>query len=151
MSRYITRYGQPIPPDEVYDASISKDIPRMIKALRLKTNLVDRHFLLLTLGEEAYKKRDEDQYRSLFIKVVKQHLDEFPKIAVALRKDFNGILPRVPTFQKFVILMTKLEEYEEAIDACKLALYYDLEDTSKGGFAERLEKIKKKQDSFLKE
>ncbi|WP_394424494.1 hypothetical protein [Vreelandella stevensii] len=145
QSRYTIRDGQLTPTDQAFDAWTSRDLAKMRAALDKKTNLVDRHFLLMTLVDETYKRRKEDlEAKEFCAQVAEQHLEEFPDIKPALVKSLDGILPRVTTFQKYATLLTEEGEYKRAIEVCEIAISHGLNDGTKGGFEGRIAKIKKK-------
>ena len=124
---------------------MSADIGRMKKALSLRTNPIERHFLLLTLCKQAYALRKTDPaMRELARQVGHQHVQEFASLAAPLRRDMDGIMPRVPTFQNLATILTEDGQYAEAIAVCERALEYGLSDGTRGGFAERIERIRRK-------
>ena len=129
--------------DEVYEAWCSDDLERMLEVTSLKTNLVNRHFLLQSIVEKTYKLRNEETYRDLCIEYAKIHISEFDLIEPALRKDLNGVLPRVITFQHYATLLTENGEYEKAISVCKKAIEYGLNDGTKSNYEGRIERILK--------
>lgn len=143
---YMLRLGKFIPTDEVRDAWVSGDLERMLKAVGLETNLVDRHFLLLGIVKETYRRRSEPAMASECARFSEMHLAEFQAIAPALKADMDGILPRVPTFQHYATLLTELGDFERAVWVCELAKYYGLIDGTKAGFDGRIARIRKKQD-----
>ena len=67
-----------------------------------------------------------------------------PSLALALKEDMGGTLPRVTTFQHYATVLTEDGEYEKAISICEKALEYGLHDNTKSGFEGRIERIKKK-------
>lgn len=143
---YTLRQGQPVAADSVFAAWTSGDLASMRRELGAKTNLVDRHFLLMNLAQETYRLRSQQDTAGECAGVSEMHLQEFGQIAPALRSEFDGSLPHVPTFQNYATLLTELGDYDRAIWVCELAQYYGLDDGTKSGFAGRIERIKKKQD-----
>ena len=145
MVKMITRQGRSVPADEVFEAWTSGDIDRMVRALNHKTNPVDRHFLLMNLCKQAYTARKRDlAMRDLARQVGFRHIKEFPLLAKPLQREMGGFLPRVPTFQNLATLLTEDGRYDEAIAICETAISYKLTDGTKGGFAERIQRIRKK-------
>ncbi|MGP4846186.1 hypothetical protein ACTXGQ_18810 [Marinobacter sp. 1Y8] len=143
--RYTVRDGQLTPTDSAFDAWTSRDLEKMVSELETKTTLVDRHFLLMTIVDEAYKLRKNDtEMRALCQKVSEMHLAEFSKIRPALEKSLGGVLPRVPTFQKYATLLTEQDEFDRAVEVCEIALSFGLHDGTKSGFEGRIARIKKK-------
>lgn len=69
--------------------------------------------------------------------------DEFKKVYI---KEWNEttLTIRIPSFQRLVIIYTKLEKYNEAISICKIAIKHNLKDGTKGGFKGRLDKLQRK-------
>jgi hypothetical protein len=73
------------------------------------------------------------------------HLAEFDRIAPALKAEFGGILPQVPTFLNYATLLAEQRDFDRAILVCELAQYYGLDDGTKSGLKGRIERIRKKQ------
>lgn len=144
---YITRAGKLVKTDAAFDAWTSGDLQHMLRALSTPTNPVDRHFLLQSIVQEAYKKRDNPAMRAKCIQIAALHLAEFPHIAPALKTDMGGTLPRVATFQHFATVLTEDREYDRAIEVCELALQFGLEDGTKSGFEGRIRRIRREQGS----
>lgn len=142
--RYIQREGQAVETDKVFDAWTSGDLSEMVNALGVKTNLVDRHFLLMGIVNHTYKHRKDRRMRDLCKQISELHIQEFRRIAPALRKDMGGILPRVTTFQHYVTVLTEDGEYDKAIEVCRNAIAFGLHDGTKSGFPGRIARINKK-------
>jgi hypothetical protein len=141
---YTSRLGKTVKVDEVFHAWTSGDLNKMLEVVNLKTNPIDRHFLLQNIVNESYKLRKEKYYRDICIKHSEIHLAEFPNIVPYLKEDMDGELPRVTTFQHYATLLTEDKEYNRAIFVCKEALKYGLSDNTKSGFEGRIERIHKK-------
>lgn len=62
----------------------------MVAALELKTNEIDRHFLLLGIVTESYKRRSDPKMAELCARVAEMHISEFPKIAGPLKREMDG-------------------------------------------------------------
>ena len=144
---YMLRFGKFVPTDEVRDAWVSGDLDRMLRAIGLHTNPIDRHHLLLGIVKETYRRRSEPAMASECARVSEMHLAEFETLAPALRADLEGTLPGASTFQHYATLLTEKGDFERAIWVCELAKYYGLEDGTKGGFDGRIARIRKKQEA----
>lgn len=142
---YTIRDGKLTPTDQTFDAWTSRDLAKMRAALDTKTNLVDRHFLLMTLVDETYKRRKVDlEARELCAKIAELHLGEFPEIKPALMMSLNGILPRVTTFQQYATLLAERGNYKRAVEVCDIAISHGLYDGTKGGFEARIVRLRNK-------
>jgi len=141
---YVTREGQAMEEDDAFHAWTSGNLDEMVRALETKTNLIDRHFLLMNIVDKAYKNRSDPDSAELLRKVAEMHVSEFPQIKPALKKEMDGILPRVTTFQKYATFLTENKEYEKALQICEQAISEGLHDGTKSGFEGRIERIKKK-------
>ncbi len=130
--------------DEVFYARTTNDLNKMLQVVNVKTNLVNRHFLLQTIVSETYKLREQENLKNLCLEYSELHLLEFPEIAPALKKDMEGVLPRVSTFQNYATLLTEIGEFEKAISVCEMAISYELSDGTKSDYEGRIERIKKK-------
>lgn len=144
MTSYISRLGRTIEADEVFHAWTSGSIARMRAALDIGTNPIDRHFLLLNLFGAAYRKRSVPAMRKLCREIGRQHVTEFSQLAPALQADFNGVLPRVPTFVQLAILLADDGDVDEAINVCRMALRHGLHDGTKAGYLGRIERLQKR-------
>ncbi len=142
---YTMRDGELVETDAVFDSWTFGDIAQMREALAKKTNLVDRHFLLMSLVDHSNKyRKDDPELEKLCAEISKQHIQEFPEIKPALVKSLDGILPRVTTFQKYATLLTEQNNFDHAVEVCDVAICYGLHDGTKGGFEGRIERIKRK-------
>ena len=144
---YIYRMGRHIKPDKAFEAWSSGGLNKMLEAMSIKTNPIDRHFLLQTIVEITYKRRKEPEMSKICREVAERHISEFAELAHALKQDMGGNLPRVTTFQHFATLLTEDGDYEYAIKVCKVAINYGLHDGTQSGFEGRIEKIEKKRAS----
>lgn len=142
----IFRFGKAVAPDEAFDASFSGDIEKMVAALDVKTNPIDRHFLLLSLVQETYKERKQAAMASICATTAELHLQEFPELMGPL-KECLGTLPRVPTFQQYATLLAERGDFEKAIAVCQAAIAYGLQDGTKSGFEGRIKRIQKARSS----
>lgn len=147
---FTLRQGETVPVDDAFRAWTSGDLDAMLQAANVKTNLIDRHFLLQTIVTETYKLRKEKIYRKICVEYAEKHLKEFSSIAPALKKEMGGTLPYVKTFQHYATIMTEDGEYEKAISICENALEYGLHDNTKSGFEGRISRIKKKTEKQIR-
>jgi hypothetical protein len=69
----------------------------MLSQLDQKTTLVDRHFLLMNIVDQAYRNRQDEEMRKICHQVAEMHIKEFPKIKIALKRDM-GMLPPLLLF-----------------------------------------------------
>ncbi|MEO2034136.1 MAG: hypothetical protein ABGZ35_18840 [Planctomycetaceae bacterium] len=139
------RDGKSVRADEAFSASTSQDLTRMLSALDVKTNKVDRHFLLMAIVAETYKHRSDPGMAQTCARVAEMHIAEFPQIAGPLKKDMDGILPRVSTFQHYATLLAEQSKFDRAIEICEIAIRFELHDGTKSGFEGRINRIKKQQ------
>lgn len=144
----VFRQGKAIATDDSFSAWTSGDLDKMLVAAKKDTNPIDRHFLLQSIVSETYKRRDERKYRDLCIEFSEKHIGEFKNdIGKALKVDFGGEFPRISTFQHYATLLTELGDYDKAIEVCKIAISYNLDDGTKSGYEGRIERIEKKRNS----
>lgn len=144
----VIRQGKAIATDDSFNAWTSGDLDEMLVASKSDTNPIDRHFLLQSIVSETYKRRNEAKYRDLCIEFSEKHIEEFNnEIGKALKLDFDGKFPRISTFQHYATLLTELGDYDRAIEICKNAISYNLDDGTKSGYEGRIERIEKKKKS----
>ncbi len=150
QKRYVERDGKEQEADSVFDAWTFGDFETMLEQLNQNTTLVDRHFLLMNIVDQAYTKRDDKKMRTICHQVAQTHISEFPKIKPALKKSLGGVTPRVSTFQQYATVLTEDGLYSEAVAVCEAAKKYGLSDGTKGNFQGRIERIKKKESMSKK-
>lgn len=144
MTDTLYRLGEHIPADEVFNAWTSGQLKRMLKATSKKTNSVDRHFLLMGICKETYKRRKEPEYKALFLQYARLHIGEYPDLSPDLKIQHDGMVLGTPTFQNLSTVLAEEGHFDEAIKVCKLAMAYGLEDGTKSGFEGRIKRIEKK-------
>jgi hypothetical protein len=98
----------------------------------------------MTIVRETYRLRDDPALAQKCVEVAQMHVDEFPTIKPALMREFDGLLPRVPTFQHYATVLTDRGEFEAAVRVCEAALAFGLDDGTQGGFNGRIARINKK-------
>ena len=133
-----------IPADEAFEAWSSQDLTRMRAAMPVRTNPIDRHFLLMGIVGQCYVRRTDREMRALFLETARRHVNEFPSIAAPLAQDL-GVLPRVPTFAQLATVLTEDGHFDEAVHVCEAAIRFGLHDGTKGDFAGRIARIRKTQ------
>lgn len=144
MAKRISRMGRFVDADEAFEAWLSADLPRMLAARSVRTNPIDRHFLLQGIVKETYRLRRDPERRRLCIETGMTHLAEFSVIGPALRIDMSGHLPRVPSFVWLATALAEDGRVEEAVRVCETAAGLGLEDGTKGGYGARAERLRAK-------
>lgn len=144
MTSYVLREGRSIKADEAFFAWTSGDIDRMMRALGVRTNPIDRHFLLMGIVAATYKKRNDPLARRTCVEVGRMHVAEFPAIAPALRADMGGLLPRVATFAHLAAVLAEDGALAEAIAVCEAAIFHGLHDGTKADYAGRIVRMRKR-------
>jgi hypothetical protein len=138
------REGRNIKADEAFFAWTSGDVHRMVRALAVRTNPIDRHFLLMGIVAATYKKRNDPVARRTCVEVGRMHVAEFPAIAPVLRADMGGLLPRVATFAHLAAVLAEDGALAEAIAVCEAAIFYGLHDGTKADYAGRIVRMRKR-------
>jgi hypothetical protein len=128
------RDGKLVRADGVFDAWTSGNLNRMMAQINTLTHPVDRHFLLMGIVNESYKIREQPEWGEVCVRVARTHLAEFPQLAIALKRNFNGTLPNVATFVRLATVLTERGDYGGAINVCQQAISYGLADGTKGGW-----------------
>ena len=144
MTSYVLREGKSIQADEAFFAWTSGDLVRMVRALAVRTNPIDRHFLLMGIVAATYKKRNDPLARRTCVDVGRMHVAEFPAIAPALRADMGGVLPRVATFAHLATVLAEAGALAEATAVCEAAILHGLHDGTKADYSGRIERMRKR-------
>ncbi|KOP64400.1 hypothetical protein AMS62_03365 [Bacillus sp. FJAT-18019] len=94
---------------------------------------------------DKHRQTDPENEKRL-MQICKLDIELFPKFREAwfTQNPTYNFLPRVPSFQKLIQIYERNLQIEEAVDICKLAIHYNLDDGTKGGYAGRLQKLEKK-------
>lgn len=140
----VTRLGITSPADAVYFAWTSGDLTRMLAALSLHTNVIERHFLLMRIVEVTFRRRSDQEARRICREIGLRHIDEFDGIAPLLREQMGGFLPRVSTFAYLATILAEDGEVEKAIEICVRAQSFGLDDGTKGNYKGRIARLRKK-------
>lgn len=131
------------------DYSLSEKI--LMKALRVKGDILDKHFIYITLIKLYYRQRNISKGAlEKCIYYCQEDIKNFPKFKKAWIKDERrqGLkkselyIPRVPSFERLAIIYEKQRRLSEAMEVCKKAIECKLD----GGFENRLKKLKKKSE-----
>jgi hypothetical protein len=81
MAFMISRFGQHVEADEAFFAAGDVDLDAKRAALSVKTNPVDRHYLLQSLVEElARAVRSQKAHPAQLIEVAERHMSELPQL-----------------------------------------------------------------------
>lgn len=104
----------------------------------------DWHFFYMAVMKYYYRLREtSDMALAKAEEYCIKDIELFPKYKPELTKEF-GLIPNIPTFKQLAIICEKSGRIAEAISICKLALKYDISDSTKGGFSGRIAKLEKK-------
>jgi len=125
----------------VADAWVGGDLEKMLSVVHLTDcPPVDRHFLLLSIVEQAKKRYHRDpipKKRDLVMLYCEQHLEEFPRLCGPLLQSTEigdsddedycppeTELPNVPTFDIYATLLFEAGRRAEALQVCADARRY---------------------------
>lgn len=126
---------------EVWDWS-SRELDRMVASLCVTTDLVDRHFLLLQICAETYRKRSCAEARAAFLRFAETQIEECPHALPAVVRRIGGVVPHVPTYERLATVLAESKEYARAIEVCERAIALGLCDRTKSGYPGRIERIR---------
>jgi hypothetical protein len=151
----LSAHGEPIPQTSAQAAVTTLNVETMLAELNKGGNasgdaaLMSRHFLMLNIVGEAYKKRLEDsRMREICKTVGRRHVKEFPEIKNPLKKFLHiDFLPAVPTFQRLATVLTEDMEFDEAIEVCRSAIEYGIDSETADGFEKKIEEIENAQQA----
>jgi len=142
--------------DDRFEAWTSGDLNKMLKQLYKIGHPIDTHFLYSNIVREAYKQRADPQKRTLFKKIVTEHISVFSALRPVLyvksnKVDSEVILSSAPAFVNLATVYTDDGEYAKAVAVCNMAIDFGLRENTKGGYQGRIERIKKKAAKGSKE
>jgi len=113
-------------------------------------NAIDLHYCYSEWINLTYKQRENPELLNLCIEYCKKDIAIFPRFQTEYLKKFPsscteaGLDIRILAFERLAIIYEKQGDIEKATKVCELALFYNLNDSTKGGFEGRLEKLRKK-------
>jgi hypothetical protein len=131
--------------EKIEDLLASDDIDKMAVALDRVSDPLSRHQLLSVMMMRVYPERGDADSRKKLYRFGKIYLDEFDRLAPELQKQAAPDPMAVPAFKCLAIAMEEDRRYQEAVDICKLALKWNLDDGTKTGYAGRLARLQKKE------
>lgn len=175
MTRFVSRFGQQVEPDAVFDATASGSLDAMRSALPVRTNAVDRHYLLHSLVRALYQLRTEPGGYDELVRIGRLHMQEMPVLFAGLleneRREQAALcalmsrrsppvavppvpepeLPVVETFLLLVRAMCEVADYDSARDVWRSArtLGY-LTDEGLAAEIEGVERRRRKNDRAAK-
>jgi hypothetical protein len=123
----------------------SHDVGKMAAALDHVKTPLDRHHLLSAMVQELYRQRDQPAVRKQLYDYGDTYVDEFSQFASALKAASDTGEMQVPVFKCLAIAMEEDQRYQDALEICRVAVEWDLDDGTKTGYAGRINRIKKKQ------
>lgn len=175
MPRLISRFGQQVEPDAVFDATASGSLDAMRSALQVRTNAVDRHHLLHSMVRALYPLRTVQGGYDELVRIGDLHLREMPVLFAGLleneRKEQAALrapmasrsspvalpplsepeLPVVETFLLLVRAMCEAGDYDGARDVWRAARALDyLTDEGLVAELEGVERRRRKNDRAAK-
>ena len=133
-----------VPAEQLKDILKSGDPEKMASALERFSGPLDRHRLLTALVQGVYPQRADGTAREHLYAYGTSYLGEFDRIAPALQAESAPEAPDVPVFRCLAIAMEEDERFDEALNICRLALDWDLDDGTKTGYAGRMRRLEKK-------
>lgn len=110
-------------------------------------NTYSLHFTYNKLIKFYYKHRnDKVDAIDKCIYVCQKDIDLMPDFIEIWKKEnpTYNFLPSIPSFKHLAIIYDQQGKFDEAIQVCEKALSFRLDDGTKGGYASRIQKIKKK-------
>lgn len=106
---------------------------------------LDRHLLLSALAKKLYDLRDQPSMRAKFYEYGGIYANEFDVMLPTIKEDREAWEVAAPLFKWLAIAMEEDRRFDEALDLCRKALDWGLDDGTKTGYAGRMNRIKKKQ------
>lgn len=126
--------------------SSMKQLEETLQKHENNTNAVDLHFAYLSLHEHYYKfKVDSSANIEKFLLYAHKDVELYPKFKEEyLNNHQHQVLPFIPSFKQLAIYYEKEGSFQKAIAISEKAMDYGLDDQTKGGYAARILKLKKK-------
>jgi hypothetical protein len=123
-----------------------KILEKVVLAKEKETNAVDLHFAYMALFKHYYRAKDSTPSQDeKFLLFALKDVELFPQFKREyLATHDHQVIPFIPSFKQLAIFYEKQGNYQKAIEISEKALSYGLEDNTKGGYAARIEKLKKK-------
>lgn len=122
----------------------SEILDDMLTAIKLESDPIARHRLLIRIIEKTYNERHQPAMQKIFFRFAAIHLNELPQILSKLKTDSQGKLPNISTFKLMAIALEEASQYDEAIKVCEQALQIGMSDGTQTGFYGRIRRIRKK-------
>lgn len=117
------------------------------KSLQPKDNSLELYYHYLVKINELYKNRGNANSLKQCIELCKKSINIFPNFKNEYIKRNNvWDVKSVPCFNTLAIIYEKQGKYKQAINICKQAMSYGLNDGTKAGYKGRIIKLERKTD-----
>lgn len=144
----------------VFNTKKSFDIARKIaekgKGLEFHcTDIVDMHFLYMQVIKMYYQMRDDKpDALGLAIDYCKNQIEIAPRVAIAMKAEFNRGLPMHTGYKQLSIIYEKQGNYDLALEICEEAFMAGWGDgvttpKSADDWDKRIQRLQKKRDKLL--
>lgn len=142
---FTLRDGKSVPVSKAMKAWTSGDLAACLEALSDKPHPLDRHYLLLTIVELSYRKRDSPEMFERCLEIGRIHMAELPALIPAIKSNNGRSLPSIPTPKYLAIALGEVGRFDEAVAICEQAIALGIGDGTSSGFEGRIARLKKKQ------
>jgi len=131
--------------ERLRDAIGSGDLQKMEEILPELVSPLDRHELLSAVIKKTYALRSQPAMRARLYEFGQVYIGEFDRMAPLLQKSSQGRPVEAPAIKSLAIALEEDRKFDAAIDLCRKALAWGLDDGTKTGYEGRIRRIKKKQ------
>lgn len=115
------------------------------EALEKESAPLKRHEIYTQAIDEAYKQRNKSKVkRALLIRMAGEYVAEFPEIEQAVLAELGDRPKVISVFKQLAIVLEENKSWDAAMEICKKAISYGLEDGTKTGYAGRIDRLEKK-------
>jgi hypothetical protein len=122
------------------------DLETMTAALSADMTYPEKEALLSTIVEEAYRLRKDPEMKQVFYKHAEMYIGDFSHVVEELKAASEEEVLVSPPFRMLAIALAEDGREEDALDICRQALKYGIEDGTKTGFKGRMKRLQKKID-----
>jgi hypothetical protein len=133
--------------DRVQQAVDSGDLAAMASLVKQTDDPLLRHTLLEPIVAAYYRQRSDPASKKEFYRYAHQHIDLAPDLLKALDKGAQDRPDRIDAFKMLAIALGEDGRYQAAIDVCRAALSFGLEDGTKTGFEGRITRLTRRMGS----
>ena len=154
LTELADRWGQIVPklPAQATEAGSEFDVLNCIEVINLPAHPYETHQILSAINMRAghMRRKENNLFRKCSEWTAYQHIQQHPNLVAQIEADdefpetAGDYHMQIDAYKFLAMSLAERSKFDDAIDICNLAIERGIDDGTQGGFAGRIEKIKRK-------